>query len=77
MMVELTDKELGTIKCALARYNEFCEDCISSFAGTGHDEYYKSRKEETEKLQQKIYMLKYNMNYRINEDVKEAQNEKT
>lgn len=77
MMVELTEKELGTIKCALARYNEFCENCISSFAGTGHDEYYKSRKEETGKLKQKIYILEFNMNGRINENIKEAQNEKT
>lgn len=69
MMVELTDKELGTIKCALARYKEFCDNCISAFAGTGHDDYYKGRKEETEKLQEKIYMLKFNMNGRINENI--------
>ena len=60
MKIELTDKEIGTIKCALARYKEYCDNCISAFAGTGHDDYYKGRKEETEKLQEKIYTITLN-----------------
>lgn len=60
MMIELSQSEIGTIKCALARYNEFCDNCVSAFSGTGHDEYYKGRKEEIEKLQEKIYTITLN-----------------
>lgn len=60
MKIDLTDNEIGTIKCALARYKEFCDNCISAFSGTGHDDYYKGRKEETEKLQEKIYTIMLN-----------------
>lgn len=60
MKIDLTDKEIGTIKCALSRYYEFCDNCVSAFEGTGHDDYYKGRKEETEKLQEKIYTLMLN-----------------
>lgn len=63
MKIELTDKEIGTIKCALARYKEYCDNCVSAFAGTGHDDYYKGRKEETEKLQEKIYTITINAEF--------------
>lgn len=55
MKIELTKKEVGTIKCALARYKEFCDNCVSAFKGTGHDDYYKDRKKEVELLQDKFY----------------------
>ncbi|SHK27665.1 hypothetical protein SAMN05720470_10117 [Fibrobacter sp. UWOV1] len=67
MKIELTKKEVGTIKCALARYKEFCDNCVSAFKGTGHDDYYKGRKEETEKLQEKFYTITNNAEIDNNE----------
>lgn len=53
--MDLSLKEIGTIKCALVRYKDFCENCISAFKGTGHDEYYKGRLAEADELLEKIY----------------------
>ena len=58
--IELTEGEIGLIKCALARYKDFCENCVCAFKGTGHDRHFKIRKLKTERMQEKIYAITIN-----------------
>lgn len=65
--VVLTDREIGLIKCALARYKQFCIDAASAFKGTGHDEHFMKRKDSISELQDRFYEIN-------NETQKENQN---
>lgn len=58
--IELTEGDIGILKCALARYKDFCDNCVSAFEGTGHDEHFKIQKKKTERMQEKFYAITIN-----------------
>lgn len=55
--IELSEKEIGIVKCALSHYKDFCTDCIVAFSETLHEEYFENRGKDVEKLKKRLYQL--------------------
>lgn len=53
--IEFTVREMHTLRNGLVRYRDFCENCISAFKGTGHDEHYVRLIARIDAVDKKLY----------------------
>lgn len=53
-MISFNKKQLLDLNNALARYESFCDNCISAFKNTGHDEHYYKLKGRIKRLMEKL-----------------------